>query len=103
MRRKIEDERISKKEEEKKKSISGYHGHRQTAPSARLLCQVKFAAYRQFCEGTAKAKAQAIDDGNAEIEELQAAIQKVPRLPCFEKFSMSEKMAPLSVFFNENE
>jgi len=38
--------------------------------------EVKFAAYRQFCEGTAKEKAQAIADGNAEIEELQAAIQK---------------------------
>merc|ERR1719326_2361536 len=38
--------------------------------------EVKFAAYRQFCEGTAKEKEQAIADGNAEIEELQAAIQK---------------------------
>merc|ERR1719426_746649 len=38
--------------------------------------EVKFAAYKQFCDGTAAEKQQAIADGAAEMEELQAAIQK---------------------------
>merc|ERR1719197_544026 len=38
--------------------------------------EVKFAAYKQFCDGTAKEKQQSIADAEAEIEELQAAIQK---------------------------
>merc|ERR1719326_565556 len=38
--------------------------------------EIKFAAYKQFCDGTAAEKQQAIADGAAEMEELQAAIQK---------------------------
>jgi hypothetical protein len=38
--------------------------------------EVKFAAYKQFCEGTAAEKQRNIEDGNSEIEELQAGIQK---------------------------
>ena len=38
--------------------------------------EVKFAAYKQFCEGTAEEKKNGIADAEAEIEDLQAAIQK---------------------------
>jgi hypothetical protein len=38
--------------------------------------EIKFAAYKQFCDGTATEKQQAIADGAAQMEELQAAIQK---------------------------
>jgi uncharacterized protein YoxC len=38
--------------------------------------EVKFAAYKQFCEGTAAEKTSSIEDAEAEIEDLQAAIQK---------------------------
>jgi uncharacterized protein YoxC len=38
--------------------------------------EVKFAAYKQFCEGTAAEKQSSIEDAAAEIEDLQAAIQK---------------------------
>jgi uncharacterized protein YoxC len=38
--------------------------------------EVKFAAYKQFCEGTAEEKKSSIEDAESEIEDLQAAIQK---------------------------
>jgi uncharacterized protein YoxC len=38
--------------------------------------EVKFAAYKQFCEGTAAEKKTSIEEAEAEIEDLQAAIQK---------------------------
>jgi septal ring factor EnvC (AmiA/AmiB activator) len=38
--------------------------------------EVKFAAYKQFCEGTAEEKKSNIEDAAAEIEDLQASIQK---------------------------
>jgi len=37
---------------------------------------VKFAAYKQFCEGTSEEKKTNIADAAAEIEDLQASIQK---------------------------
>jgi len=38
--------------------------------------EVKFAAYKQFCEGTAEEKKSNIADAAAEIEDLQASIEK---------------------------
>jgi len=38
--------------------------------------EVKFAAYKQFCEGTSEEKKTNIADAAAEIEDLQASIQK---------------------------
>jgi uncharacterized protein YoxC len=38
--------------------------------------EVKFAAYKQFCEGTAAEKKSSIEEAESEIEDLQAAIQK---------------------------
>merc|ERR1719313_2826447 len=38
--------------------------------------EVKFAAYKQFCEGTSAEKKTNIADATAEIEDLQASIQK---------------------------
>merc|ERR1719159_1355571 len=38
--------------------------------------EVKFAAYKQFCEGTAEEKKANIADAAAEIEDLQASIEK---------------------------
>merc|ERR1719515_372196 len=38
--------------------------------------EVKFAAYKQFCEGTSEEKKTNIADATSEIEDLQASIQK---------------------------
>jgi hypothetical protein len=43
---------------------------------AKMDEEVKFAAYKQFCEGTTAEKKSNIADAAAEIEDLQASIQK---------------------------
>jgi len=44
--------------------------------AAKMDEEVKFAAYKQFCEGTTAEKKTNIADAAAEIEDLQASIQK---------------------------
>jgi len=44
--------------------------------AAKMDEEVKFAAYKQFCEGTSEEKKTNIADAASEIEDLQASIQK---------------------------